>query len=140
MIRRPPRSTRTDTLFPYTTLFRSDILDVGNGAVDQLVIGRRQREAPQLVAARLARAEQLGREIVVVREHAAIFVTERDDHRAGVRRKIDDHPVIIAFLRPCHRIAEPETASGTGVATTARVARHGWNNIAGRLPIYDGNR
>src|SRR3546814_984957 len=24
MIRRPPRATRTDTLFPYTTLFRSD--------------------------------------------------------------------------------------------------------------------
>src|SRR3546814_11644495 len=36
MIRRPPRSTRTDTLFPYTTLFRSatpwkrDVVD-GNG-------------------------------------------------------------------------------------------------------------
>src|SRR3546814_18582240 len=29
MIRRPPRSTRTDTLFPYTTLFRSfDFLDL----------------------------------------------------------------------------------------------------------------
>src|SRR3546814_2974077 len=27
MIRRPPRSTRTDTLFPYTTLFRSDRRD-----------------------------------------------------------------------------------------------------------------
>src|SRR3546814_12587572 len=26
MIRRPPRSTRTDTLFPYTTLFRSEYL------------------------------------------------------------------------------------------------------------------
>src|SRR3546814_8657176 len=26
MIRRPPRSTRTDTLFPYTTLFRSVVL------------------------------------------------------------------------------------------------------------------
>src|SRR3546814_1166504 len=26
MIRRPPRSTRTDTLFPYTTLFRSNII------------------------------------------------------------------------------------------------------------------
>src|SRR3546814_5556558 len=26
MIRRPPRSTRTDTLFPYTTLFRSPVL------------------------------------------------------------------------------------------------------------------
>src|SRR3546814_10032900 len=28
MIRRPPRSTRTDTLFPYTTLFRSRIIEV----------------------------------------------------------------------------------------------------------------
>src|SRR3546814_11642840 len=28
MIRRPPRSTRTDTLFPYTTLFRSLVEDV----------------------------------------------------------------------------------------------------------------
>src|SRR3546814_5714043 len=30
MIRRPPRSTRTDTLFPYTTLFRS-ITGIGQG-------------------------------------------------------------------------------------------------------------
>src|SRR3546814_2870614 len=29
MIRRPPRSTRTDTLFPYTTLFRSHGTSVG---------------------------------------------------------------------------------------------------------------
>src|SRR3546814_17824594 len=29
MIRRPPRSTRTDTLFPYTTLFRSKEAPVG---------------------------------------------------------------------------------------------------------------
>src|SRR3546814_11084911 len=28
MIRRPPRSTRTDSLFPYTTLFRSDVTAV----------------------------------------------------------------------------------------------------------------
>src|SRR3546814_15645742 len=28
MIRRPPRSTRTDTLFPYTTLFRSREADI----------------------------------------------------------------------------------------------------------------
>src|SRR3546814_6506193 len=32
MIRRPPRSTRTDTLFPYTTLFRSVLL--GRGQAD----------------------------------------------------------------------------------------------------------
>src|SRR3546814_19163950 len=29
MIRRPPRSTRTDTLFPYTTLFRSRLTVIG---------------------------------------------------------------------------------------------------------------
>src|SRR3546814_7231281 len=29
MIRRPPRSTRTDTLFPYTTLFRSTVASGG---------------------------------------------------------------------------------------------------------------
>src|SRR3546814_3674362 len=31
MIRRPPRSTRTDTLFPYTTLFLSQAADTGVG-------------------------------------------------------------------------------------------------------------
>src|SRR3546814_3434340 len=35
MIRRPPRSTRTDTLFPYTTLFRSGIR-AGYGAINIL--------------------------------------------------------------------------------------------------------
>src|SRR3546814_10818251 len=34
MIRRPPRSTRTDTLFPYTTLFRSDQLRGTDGIAD----------------------------------------------------------------------------------------------------------
>src|SRR3546814_3253919 len=31
MIRRPPRSTRTDTLFPYTTLFRSAVQQRADG-------------------------------------------------------------------------------------------------------------
>src|SRR3546814_17993360 len=34
MIRRPPRSTRTDTLFPYTTLFRSARGQISLGAVE----------------------------------------------------------------------------------------------------------
>src|SRR3546814_3946587 len=36
MIRRPPRSTRTDTLFPYTTLFRSSTID-GESQAQQVV-------------------------------------------------------------------------------------------------------
>src|SRR3546814_4696533 len=40
MIRRPPRSTRTDTLFPYTTLFRSLGLLSGylGGVVDAVIM------------------------------------------------------------------------------------------------------
>src|SRR3546814_5276931 len=43
MIRRPPRSTRTDTLFPYTTLFRSDcrphgVRQVGAAGADGLAV------------------------------------------------------------------------------------------------------
>src|SRR3546814_7535615 len=38
MIRRPPRSTRTDTLFPYTTLFRSDHVSA-SWARDELING-----------------------------------------------------------------------------------------------------
>src|SRR3546814_19483130 len=34
MIRRPPRSTRTDTLFPYTTLFRSGLVGSALGSDD----------------------------------------------------------------------------------------------------------
>src|SRR3546814_20609057 len=37
-LRRPPRSTRTDTLFPYTTLFRSDYFDT-RAAVEALAPG-----------------------------------------------------------------------------------------------------
>src|SRR3546814_18344363 len=47
MIRRPPRSTRTDTLFPYTTLFRSaasevDTFNANLGALEQINIGLRK--------------------------------------------------------------------------------------------------
>src|SRR3546814_16338973 len=44
MIRRPPRSTRTDTLFPYTTLFRSQL-------PPDLAEGLRRAEAASLAAA-----------------------------------------------------------------------------------------
>src|SRR3546814_10338084 len=45
MIRRPPRSTRPDTLFPYTTLFRSEFVE------GRLVVGTTaQRPAEQALA------------------------------------------------------------------------------------------
>src|SRR3546814_13437959 len=45
MIRRPPRSTRTDTLFPYTTLFRSWF--VSRASQDQARRPQRSRITPQ---------------------------------------------------------------------------------------------
>src|SRR3546814_2904208 len=48
MIRRPPRSTRTDTLFPYTTLFRSIERSEGfaTGAGDMAVDIGTRRDRP----------------------------------------------------------------------------------------------
>src|SRR3546814_14741643 len=42
-IRRPPRSTRTDTLFPYTTLFRSDAGVAGFEHLDVKLRGHRMQ-------------------------------------------------------------------------------------------------
>src|SRR3546814_10973655 len=50
MIRRPPRSTRTDTLFPYTTLFRSGAERLARGAGRR---GGRQADAGARSADRL---------------------------------------------------------------------------------------
>src|SRR3712207_7032675 len=59
MIRRPPRST----LFPYTTLFRSELLEEPEGRVPRLLLLRTEAggEAAQRPDERLAVAGQLGR-------------------------------------------------------------------------------
>src|SRR3546814_16714641 len=57
MIRRPPLSTRTDTLFPYTTLFRSLLEHQGR---DHRVVGNRllgERDAGELLVRRVARLQ-----------------------------------------------------------------------------------
>src|SRR3546814_16850961 len=53
MIRRPPRSTRTDTLFPYTTLFRSlsifDEVKVGTGRTGRFCAFHYEDVVPDIV-------------------------------------------------------------------------------------------
>src|SRR3546814_2683286 len=71
MIRRPPRSTRTDTLFPYTTLFRSQHqardLQAGGAAADRRshpvvpAAGALQEAAPQEGEAWRERAQHMSR-------------------------------------------------------------------------------
>src|SRR3546814_16582924 len=54
MIRRPPRSTRTDTLFPYTTLFRSVSLLLTGGAGLVTALTFAWLSAPDLALPQLA--------------------------------------------------------------------------------------
>src|SRR3546814_6824141 len=66
MIRRPPRSTRTDTLFPYTTLFRSAAvyLPINHPEVEEFIELRRptggdpNRKAMNLHHGLLVRSEE----------------------------------------------------------------------------------
>src|SRR3546814_9541598 len=85
MIRRPPRSTRTDTLFPYTTLFRSAAASGGGSTIRtsfaSLRYGFGGRAAPSLDL----RERETGRHparlddrLVDVREHPLHrFIIER---------------------------------------------------------------
>src|SRR3546814_4871249 len=78
MIRRPPRSTLTDTLFPYTTLFRSGPRNE-SGVTARLRVSRRQRRDSRdvrparvsAVAARSPRRRPIrhlrpGRDLVII--------------------------------------------------------------------------
>src|SRR3546814_1333181 len=64
MIRRPPRSTRTDTLFPYTTLFRSIFCETDRraSAGSQFVLrGRRTGRNDRFLRCRYSRVVYVGR-------------------------------------------------------------------------------
>src|SRR3546814_13185372 len=49
MIRRPPRSTRTDTLFPYTTLFRSEDEEGWVGDATRALAGKVARSVREMI-------------------------------------------------------------------------------------------
>src|SRR3546814_20042848 len=84
MIRRPPRSTRTDTLFPYTTLFRSR--RGGVEIVHTAAVGRRDVEVVVGAAAfdqveEVDAIDEVGVDDVAVRVNRHVVVAERA--RAG---------------------------------------------------------
>src|SRR3546814_7124980 len=94
MIRRPPRSTRTDTLFPYTTLFRSreavhdNPRRGGDGiARRDLRIGtHRIGDKASARAERIVRREESARRIL---KHFARDRVDRLDQPAGARRILE---------------------------------------------------
>src|SRR3546814_3929527 len=98
MIRPPPRSTRTDTLFPYTTLFRSRAVAAERGTSASLRLRGRFRFA----AHRLddARAGQFGDAPAPFRVAGHDRLQEHDFHHP---RRLADQAQEVgeeAFLRP----------------------------------------
>src|SRR3546814_18017557 len=97
MIRRPPRSTRTDTLFPYTTLFRSD-RRVGTAGIS----GGFARLRPCFEARQMEnRAATASAGSVDFRWHAArvrLSLACRAHHSLGCRAP-HPHPVLGFFAR-----------------------------------------
>src|SRR3546814_2813805 len=71
MIRRPPRSTRTDTLFPYTTLFRSLHQTGEREAAHPHRIDGEEKEAAVGVEQRPAIGQQAGQAVFRSEEHTS---------------------------------------------------------------------
>src|SRR3546814_10287603 len=81
MIRRPPRSTRTDTLFPYTTLFRSIQLDDLRQQIEQdvrLAVATAANTREQVRAALSAR-DLAERELELARDRFSNGVADNVD-------------------------------------------------------------
>src|SRR3546814_20485920 len=105
MIRRPPRSTRTDTLFPYTTLFRSRsglrgvLAAVVLLLVVSLVAGQPQKASPYVYAReRPNGAVRLVHVLGLARDRAAVTLGPPDADPE--------------FLAPLHHVLAPVLIAG----------------------------
>src|SRR3546814_19630142 len=131
MIRRPPISTRTDTLVPYTTLFRADVVVVATGDGDrprrlrrQLRLLRRQPAAadPQLdLADRPALARIVGQQAAQQLHHVQLDACAGGER--GVGAEVDLAP---DHLRPPHpgprvapqpQVQDPDPTPHNAIAT-----------------------
>src|SRR5256886_6255783 len=83
MIRRPPRST----LFPYTTLFRSDVVELA------LIEGARARRLPMLAICRGIRSEEHTSELQSQSNLVCRLLLEKKKKAPGWVRGLDCHPV-----------------------------------------------
>src|SRR3546814_2576197 len=98
MIRRPPRSTRTDTLFPYTTLFRSvgQLADIANAgtlyafmmvAIAVLVLRKTQADRPRSFRTPFIRSEEHTSELQsLMRISYAVFCLKKKKYRTSATR------------------------------------------------------
>src|SRR3546814_17549811 len=119
MIRRPPRSTRTDTLFPYTTLFRSD------------PVGVILRQAEAVARRLLDRSDGGG--VAARHQHVDEHVIGWDGVEAMLKQELADgfehppplplDPSIVRHARP--QLALTHVSDGAGEGNRTLVVRLG---------------
>src|SRR3546814_18137233 len=100
MIRRPPRSTRTDTLFPYTTLFRSGVFGTRTAEQQLVIFGALAVDAKDadlagmMVAAGVDAARDLDLELANVELTLHVRKTLRNLLRQRDRARVGEGAII----------------------------------------------
>src|SRR3546814_10613944 len=108
MIRRPPRSTRTDTLFPYTTLFRSEMelnIDLGVFALSawDLIGALPLRREDLVVDDGDWRSEEHTSELQsLMRISYAVFCLKKKKTKTIMKELAEGHPTIIVVNTHYH--------------------------------------
>jgi hypothetical protein len=100
------------------------IFHVGEFRIDHLVVFRPQRHPPHPLTCLLADFDQAIGELVVVGEQPGIFLSERDDDRAGQGGEIDHEFRLEALVHVVQDIGEHGTAFGIGVDDLDGLPRH----------------
>src|SRR3546814_6649801 len=120
MIRRPPRSTRTDTLFPFTTLFRSHH---GNAEASQCI----DRRAVLIAGAGAQRAGRRHRDATVVGQRVVVAGVIKNTaigfrhtaHRATVGRSEEHTSELQSLMRISYAVfcLKKKTTDNTIIVT-----------------------
>src|SRR3546814_12553591 len=91
MIRRPPRSTRTDTLFPYTTLFRSHARLEHTGRRQMRAVDEHRARAFDPRAIEIADVERhVGAILAVENQGTALAIPDAQDDERGQEIGVGD--------------------------------------------------
>src|SRR3546814_11930777 len=100
MVRRPPRTTRTDTLFPYTTLFRSAVLLEEHPSQRRRTLPRVAGEVRSPIGQPAQDRVGFGKEAAILAfddRHPAVGVLRQELRRAGLAlRTVDLDPAVVS--------------------------------------------
>src|SRR3546814_4368204 len=102
MIRRPPRSTRTDTLFPYTTLFRS------RGGIDagDMASGRKRGRELARSAAEIENGAGVARQVEAEGDIGAalVFQVRSEEHTSELQSLMRISYAVFCLKKKNHKI------------------------------------